>query len=92
MHSFLSFYPIWINLVPNYKKSLIYYDKLSTKKKQHFWVSSGIQNDQNTPNSGEKAILVGVVPLKKTIIFLPFFFSKNIKFKEPFSTKFIQIG
>ena len=46
------------------------------KKQSYFWVSSGIQNDQNTPNSGEKAILVGVVPLKKTIIFLPFFFKK----------------
>ena len=46
------------------------------KKSNIFLVSSGIQNDQNTPNSGEKAILVGVVPLKKTIIFLPFFFQK----------------
>ena len=62
------------------------------KKQSYFWVSSGIQNDQNTPNSGEIAILVGVVLLKLTQLFFCHFYQKNIKFTDHFSTKFIQIG
>ena len=42
-------------------------------------VSFGVQKNQNTPKSGEKAILVGVVPLQLTQLFFAFFFQKDLQ-------------
>ena len=70
-HWNLSFYPIWINLTPKYCAILIYYDKLSKNIFDIFLDQFWGQNDQNTPNSGEKNNIGGGVPLEiNPIIFL----------------------
>ena len=54
MHSFHTFYPIWINLVPKYCSNLMYYEHFS--KKDFYDILGSVMGSKmikKTPNSGK---------------------------------------
>ena len=93
MHSFHTFYPIWINLVPKYCSNLMYYEHFS--KKDSYDILGSVMGSKMIKKHLILEKMYGggaVCPLKiNPFFFLPFF-KKNKGFTEYFGTMFIKIG